>query len=469
MKFKTTALLAGATLTLGLSVYFFDIKKDVDEGKKAEVLSQILNFDKNQINYIEIQKDENKFVLQKNVDGWTILEPIQDSADNNQVEDLVEAFSKEKYLAVAKEAATSDLLRLAEFGLDKPYAIYNFKNNLGKSKKVFVGSQKNFEGNCFVRIDSENRILVAAPIWLSKADQKLMAYREKRLYRSALGTVIAAKIESLQDKFELKRIDNKWISTAHADFELDQNKSREMIKQIAESSIIEYMVDGEPSALELKEKKLLKAPVNIQLQTAAANWSVAVNQSEKENAIYAVTDRPTNLLRLDSSRWEVLGNLNLDSLRDRTTSMKFNVSEVKKIFMKIGDSEFSFIKEKEGWKPSKPGPDGSEFSSVEFAKLLNRIHDLEISEFLDSDIKKTAQPPFTGKNMLILSSDRDNLIFQLNWGPELKLTKKGIGKDYFYARSNQNLTIFAIEKNTLSSISPDRIFNKKEPVANESK
>ena len=464
MKFKTTLLFAVATLILGLSVYFFDIKKEAVKAEANKINSKIIKFDKNQINFIEIQKNSEKYVLQKNQEGWSILEPIQDSADNDQVENLVDQLVVENYSAIAKETSKeikdTANLKLGEFGLDKPYASFNFKNNLGQSEKISIGSQKNFEGQSFLRIDSDHQVLVAAPVWLAKADQPLMTYREKRLYRSPLGSVFGVTVVSLQDKFELKRVDNKWLSPQHPDYELDQNKVREAVKQIAETPIQDYIVDGEPPQSMLAGKKLVAAPVTIRFQTPSSNWSVAINQSEKENAIFALTNQPTNLLKIESSRWEFLGNLSLDGLRDRSSILRFNLNEIKKVYYKTQDAEITFTKGKELWKAEQNGPANTEFSAIEFLHFLNRVHDLEISEFFESDLKKQATQPFSGRNMLILSSETDNLIYQLNWGPEIKLKKKGIEKEYFYARTNLSPTIFAIEKKKIQALGIDQVFKK---------
>lgn len=469
MKMKTTIAFALATLTLGASIYFFDIKKESVEKQQKEVNSRILSFEKDQINFLEIQKSDIKYVLQKSQEGWMLLEPIQDPADNDQVESLLEILTSEKYLAVAQEATDSSGLKLSEFGLDKAYGTFNLKNNLGQSKKITVGSQKNFEGNSFLRLDSENRVLVASPMWVTKIEQNLMVYREKRLYRAKLAAIENVKVQSLQDKFEIKRVENKWVSPIYPDVELDQNKVREAIKQIAETTILDYVIDGEPSKSTLTEKKLLMAPVKIQFETAVTSWSVAVNQSEKENALFAITERPTNLIRLEPTKWELFGNLTLDSLRDRTSLLRFNLSDIKKVFYKDETREYNFVKIADEWKSVKKGTDDSEFSSTEMVKILNKIHDLEISEFLDLDLKKQVQQSFSGKNMIILSSETDNLIYQLNWGPGQKLKLKGTDKDYYLARTNQSPVIFAMEKSKLQSVDLSQVFKKKEPLANESK
>lgn len=462
MKFKVTLVFAIATVLLGTSVYLFEYRRQEQEQKEKDENAKILNFEKDQINYIEIQKDLNKFVLQKSETGWSLLEPIQDSADNDQVEALIDFLSEEKVLAVAKQSDDPNVLKLSEYGLDVPAATFSFKNNLGKSKKISIGSQKNFEGNSFVRVDSDNKVLVSSPGWWAKAEQKLITYREKRLYRTALSKVESVKIQSLQDKFQLKKVDGKWIHVDHPEIALDQNKVRDMLKQIAESSIQEYIVDGEPSKSVINEKKLTKAPVVIELETSNSLWLASINQNEKDNAVYALTDRPTNLLKLDNSKWEFFGNLNFDHLRDRTSLLAFSLTDVAKIIYKDEKNEFSFVKESGLWKPLAGQPEGTEFSQTELLKTLNRIHDIEIAEFLDLNNKKYDEKLFSGKNMLILKGASDNLIFQLNWGPELKMKKKGTEKEFYYGRTSLSPMIFALDKIKMNTENFQQVFKKKE-------
>ena len=464
MKFKTTASLAAIVSLLAASVYVFEFRKQNEDIAKNELNVKIVTFQKDQINFLEIQNAQNKIVLQKDQNGWTILEPVQDSADNDQVENLLEILSTEKVLTVAKTATTVEGLDLAEFGLKPAYANITFKNNLGSSLKISLGSQKNFEGNAFLHIDSQNKILVASPTWLTKVDQELMTYREKRLYRSALGAVKAVQINSLHDKFQLERVDNKWIAPQFLNIKLDQNKVINLLKQIAESTIQDYIFDGEPSAKMIADKKLVRAPVEVRFTAANSSWSVAINQHQEDNAVYALTERPTNLLKIDPSRWELFGNLNLDSLRDRSSPFQFRITDVAKIHFKDEKKEFNFIKTDDTWRIEKAEPAlpaGSEFVSLELIKLLNRIHDLEVSEFLDGKINKQPQS-LAAKNMLFLKSSSDNLILQLNWGPELKLNKNGEVKDYFYARTNIGENIFALRKDEITAIDPDNTFINKD-------
>lgn len=466
MKVKKTALLATVTLLAAFGVFVFEYKKQVDDVIKNDLEARIVVFQKDQINFIEIQKNpannQTKYVMQKGPDGWSILEPVQDSADNDQIESLLDILTTEKSMTVAKESADPTQLKLAEFGLESPYTVFNFKNNLGHSQKIYLGSQKNFEGNSFIRVDSQNKVLVASPVWHTKAEQNLMTYREKRLYRESLSKVKVVEVTSLTDKFTLNRGDSVWTSQRHPQFVLDQNKVRTMLKQIAESSVQDYVFDGEPSNSLVQEKRLVKAPVAVTFHTAQSNWSVVVNQHEKDNAVYAMTDRPTNLVKIDPTRWELFGNLSLDSLRDRSSQFKFALNEVSKVYFKNELVELSFAKDKDEWKSTQPVPPETDFSPVELVKLIGKIHDLEVSEFLDAEFKQKAPLALSAKNMLILKSATDNLIMQFNWGPEVKLIKNGQPKDYFYARTSLGDSVFALEKNFVERIDLQQAFKKKD-------
>ncbi len=458
MKMRTTAILGGATLALALGAYFFDYKIEEKQALQKDSDAQIITFTAEQINFIEIQKKNEKIVLQKNETGWMLLEPIQDKADSNQVEELVKVLSGEKMIAVAKDSVQLTNIDLKEFGLDDPAVTYNFKNNAGNSKKIVVGTQKNFEGNSFVRLNSDQKVLVANSIWLSKAENNLLYYREKRLYRHSLGEINHITAKSLQDQFELKKIDSKWVAVGH-EHELDQNKVREMLKKISETSIQEYVFEGEPSNSMLKQKGLVKSPVQLKLETAEGAWSVEINQSEQDKALFAVTDRPTMLVRLDITEWEFFGNLSLDNLRDRITLTRFNLEEVKKVFYKANGREMSFVKEGLVWKPVTPISETQEYSETELVKTLNRIHDLEISEFVNKGSEE-----FKGSNMVILQADSNRLVYQLNWGPELKLKRKGLDKDYYYARTQIAPQIFAVEKAKLDAIGFAKVIQPKTMV-----
>ena len=421
---KTLAFAAFTALTV-LSVYVFEYQKDVLSESAGQAL--LIGYPYEQISYFQIVKPSVKIGMQKGETGWTLLEPIHEAADSAVVEELVSALAAEKSSAVVKTAEKPFTeTELSEFGLDKPAVIFNFKNNQGLAKKITVGSLKNFEGNSYVQIDSENRVLLAANIWIARASDQLIAFRDKRIYHENLTGVNRIHIQSLQDKFEIKRVDGKWVSSQFA-FDLDQNKVRELLRKVAEAKVEEYIFEGEPSISLLKEKELIAAPVEVEFGTDSSAWSAKININSKDHNLYIVTDRPTYLAKAEPALWEAIGTQSLDALRDRVTAFNAGLDEVKKLYFKQGNQEVNLILNSGGWLMGSSSTPYVEMDAAKISRILKKIRDLKISEFVSAE----TQSKFVGNNMLILKSDTEKLILQLNWGPLIKIKQGDVEKEFY--------------------------------------
>lgn len=447
MKMNKTYIFAAATALVVLGVYIFDYKANETKTKAQNAI--ILDKDLNQISYIQIVKPDIKIGLQKNEKGWSLLEPIQDVADNDNIEELIKILSTEKQISVVKESeAPITEIELREFGLDKPSIIFYLKDNLGHTKKVSVGSIKNFEGNSYVRLDDSNKIIIASPVWIAKSENQIIYYREKKLFRSSLVNINKINIKSVRDEFSLKKVGDKWTDTIYG-YELDQNKVRDILKKVSETNISEYIFEGEPSTKLVREKGLDKPQVSLRLQSDEIDWEVGFNLHTQDKAVYALTERPTFLVKVDSEAWLSFGNLLLDELRDRSSPLSFNLSEVKKIYFKENEKELKLVYSGGNWKPEGDTPASTVLNDASITKALNHAHSLKISEFIDDSAK---QEKFEGQNMLILKSDKEKLVLQLNWGPSFKEKKSGTEKEYYYARTHLSNKIFALEKNLVDSL-----------------
>lgn len=441
MKFYKTIILAALAVAFSGGVYYFTV---VREAQNAEAnSSQIVYLKKEQINYLEMQNKNVKYVFQKSDQGWNVEEPITDIADDQRLEDVLNQLTNEKQLATAKEGPG---INWAEFGLDTPEALIVIKNNLGQSQKIFVSATKNFEGNHYARIDNVEKILVVSPSWYNFTTEKLTFFREKSLYRGQIAAIKKITIRSLNDNFSLVSGDKGWYSPVFENYVLDQSKIRSMIKAIAENTIQEYISEGDPSDMERKEKGLNKDYVEVIFETEKDRWTVAVNLHENDKALYALTEKPTYLVKLDLSQWELFGNLNLDALRDRKTMMTFDVKMVNRVFVRSGAKSLQLIKEDSKWRPEAEDlVEKIKINNDDMTDLINQVHDLEITYFLPEAEGKD----FAGNDMIILKTSEDQLLFQVNWGP--------LRKDYFLARTQASDNIFGLKKSYIDQLPLEKI------------
>ena len=457
IRYSKILFFAVITISLAWYVYVYEYKKS--ESQAALNQSRIMKFDPDQVSYFQIVKQDVKIALQKTESGWKLQEPIFESADNDRIEELLNSLASEKQEATVKTTETSfSDIELNEYGLDKPGLIFNFKNNAGITQKIAVGNLKNFEGQSYLQIDSGNKIILGSSNWFNRIQDGLIHYRDKRLFREVPAKIERIKITSMRESFELKRTDAGWVGVGK-DYDLDQNKIREIIKKVADSAIEEYIFEGEPSQSELKAKGLEKAPVSVEFFSGSTSWLAKLNISN--NSVFLLSDRPTYIARVTPLIWETLVPLTLDGLRDRTSAFAFNAEEVKKIYFKSRDRETNLIFNSGSWLMGSSNSPYMEVDKNEIAKTIKRIHDLKISEFIDSGIGKEK---FVGNNMLILKSESDKLLLQLNWGPSYTLTKDGKPLEYFYARTQNSEKIFALDKALIESLNLDyeRVVRKNE-------
>jgi hypothetical protein len=454
MSFKKTILLGCATAIFGLGIYYFEFVRN-EKSKIDDIFNQrVLHFEPEDINFLQIQNKDKVITLQKTDKGWQILEPIQDVADASVMQALLKSATEQTLQSIESQSPQN----LTEYGLVYPASMLLFKNNQGQSLKIQIGTQKNFEGLSFAKINDDIHIKILQPFWEKQTQYNLTHFREKKLYRDDLSILEAVKVKSLNDTFTLIKQDQKWVVKDFSELNLDQNLVRQAIKDLTETTIQDYLFEGDPSEFDKKKKGLLPSPVHIEFESATGHWSASLNLNNEDKAFYALTSRPTFLVSLDMSRWEKFANLTLDSLRDRKSMMTFSKNEVQKIFVKDDGKEYNFSNENQTWILNSKLPEESEFLPIQAEKILNEIHDLEVSEFIDLEVSKQ----FVGNNMVILRSASDQLIFQLNWGPLVKIKAHGSEKNFYLARTQLSKKIFAIDKQKIDDLRFDKIFKKTE-------
>jgi len=454
VSFKKTVLLALGTIACGVSIYYFEFIQKEKKQINKEASLFIMKNKVEDINILEIQTKALKIILQRNNNIWQITDPLQDQADAGVVSELIKNLSEEKMQNI--ESLSS--LNLSEFGLTEPAATYVWITNLGRSEKIRISAEKNFEGLSFAQINDEPTARIVQPIWLSQSQKNLTFFREKRLYRNSLADILNIKIKSLNEEFVLEKKDQLWVAPQFLNYDLDQNKVRKMIKNFSETTVQDYIFEGDPSVKELKLKGLLKAGVRIHFQSLSDEWNVSINLSHQDQTLYALTSKPTYLVKLDISQWEKFANINLDSLRDRKKWITFAITDVEKVFLKTNNKDIEFFNENQSWNLKSKLPENTDFLPVKAEKILDLVHDLEVSEFVAADIAKK----FVGHNMVILKAANDKLVFQLNWGPLVKMKFNGLQKEVYLARTQLSKNIFAIDKSKIDEINIQSVFQKKE-------
>lgn len=262
MKNKTNSILGAIVVLLLLYTFFYEVKKPQVEKQKQEKESQLVSLLPEQIERVTLDRKKEKIVLVRKETGWFFLEPFEDEADSNVVDDYIQSLHRERFFEKV-EAPEETTLDPKTFGFDEPLAQIEFEDS-SKSKNLFViSSKKNFEGNAFLKIGDDPRVYVVNTLWQSLALRETNDFRDRRLLRSSMSSIDRVRFKNKKGYFELTKNENNWILVSDPDAKLNQNKVREFLTSLNDSKYSRWLLKNELSASNLKTYGLNQPEIEL--------------------------------------------------------------------------------------------------------------------------------------------------------------------------------------------------------------
>lgn len=415
-----------AVVVLVIGYAFYDFKSDERTQQQKEEKSYLISLKPEQINGLKIKNNAGEVEIIRNKDGWQMTAPLKELADQSAVDGYLSAVVDEKSTDVAMEKADIDW---AQYGLDKPQGVLTLKDNAGKETVIAIGSRKNFQGDAFIRRNNENRVLVGANTWFTRINQNLTDFRDKRIFRGSLMGINAMALNG----YHLIRKDEKWISTEHPDYHLDQNKVRELLSMLNQTSGIEVIAEGKLKPKEMIEWGFNKPKFSISLQTEDhKNWHAEIAQAKDITRIR--TSDPEITLKIAPSDLGKFLAADLDSLRDKAEPFQFDRSA-------IAEMEINLENKKQTLKLSDhQGP---------LWDLLVKVHAELAIEFVREKLDPTNSVIFRGKD--------GKEIFSLQWGNLQKRKYDGIENSVYLAKTSLYPEVFTILASDIDNLDLDKM------------
>ncbi len=285
MKLKGRSLLVLALLLFG-GFAIFEYFQEKKTAKEVLEQARLVMVDYDQVESIILEKSLKKINLKRSIDGWSLLEPLNDFADNAAVEDFLKGVATERIIEVAKEGANIDW---SLFGLDHPEGKITFLTSGGQKQSFQISNRKNFEQNTFVRRDSENRVLVVSSNWQQRLEKIPLEFRDRRFLRHRIATIDTFKLKNSTGILELKMKEGQWQDASNLGVMLDQNKVREMLQSISDAKAEDFVEGAKPR---------LKALFSLELNLGGKLWKADIGQAQ-DLKIYAEVSEPIYLLKME--------------------------------------------------------------------------------------------------------------------------------------------------------------------------
>ncbi len=511
MKLKGTFGLFLFVLLLGGVTYYFEVVQVEQKENTKKETSKIVTFSKDQIDSLRILADKPEvksapgtssgpttiqvsdiIELKRGPEGWSLISPLKDNADNSEVESYLGEISSELYVDVAKEGQDIDW---KAFGLDKPKGSIEMKTTAGAKVTIAISGLSNYENQTYLRRDQESKALLAPLKWQSFVAKTAFNFRDKRLLRGRTVSVDSFELTFGSSELGFIQKDAKWVpedkllsksefKNRLQSFHTDVDLLKKFLEAIDDARATEYAFEG--GLLDSASKKKFgldeKPLATLVLSLKDKKWEADFYKT-KDNSTFAYIKDLKFLLKLDSfaadkilkTSWNQFRNhKDLFHLKDEATRVQFE-SPAKKWKAELKNNSWQLV----------DGDTSSEVNQEKMKILLNRFKELQVSEFAGLKVKGTDEPKLQSK--LSFSNAKGELMLSMNWGGVFKKkdsnpaagganqasgdssNNSGSEKSFYVVKTSLLDEAVTVESSMIDSLSTQDIFVQKAKLKSDLK
>ncbi|MBL7557498.1 MAG: DUF4340 domain-containing protein [Bdellovibrionaceae bacterium] len=460
MKNKGTWILFGVVVLLSLYTYFGEYQGKEKEKTKEEQQAVILKgINVDQINFVEVNNLDEKVTISRSNTGWQVTSPIADAADSNDIESWLKQLTDEKTISVAVEGAE---IKWEYFGFNVPVKTLTVKTSLNQQLTVEVSEKKNFEGNSFLRLPGENKVMVGSSSWSSHAGKKLFDLRNKNIFRHQLSNVQSFQVKNKRNLIEIINKEAKWIAPKQPDLVLDQNVIRENIIKINELKAIEFIAEKEGVPAAKKKLGLGTSSVTIEFKLSEGTWVANVFEA-KDKGAYVEVAGTQQLIKINNEIMDRLNNLSLVSLRDyKLPFASFDKAKVNGLSYVTTLKKAALTKKNGNWELN-PADSANEVQQDKVTSLLDVVKNLTAKEYVNTaSLKKDIS-----KQKIVFTDAENKVYFEFQFSDPESRKVNNEESSIRYAKTNLHNEPFVMDESEFQKLSLNDIIGSKKEVKND--
>jgi hypothetical protein len=251
--FKTTYIVFGILVLLGVYVYFFETgKKDESTTKKV---FDVKKEDLKKIEIINNEKNET-LVLEKigSTEDWKMIKPKQYELEKNELEGVLNSI-----VGLSIDKKFDNVTDLSSYGLDKPSYTINFSIKGNKNFSLLIGSKTVTESFYYVKDASKKEMYTTFSYIVDSLKKGVKDLRKKTILDIVLEKVTKLTIKFEKKELVLSKEQDKWVILPY-NFTADKSSVEDLINKLKDLKAKDFIED-EPS--DLKKYGLDKPKVTV--------------------------------------------------------------------------------------------------------------------------------------------------------------------------------------------------------------
>ncbi len=242
MKSRTTLILLGLVLGLGLWIKFYESKQPNTEEAKRRA-GQVLNFERKNLEGLLITNGDDKIELHRANEQWRLEAPIKDQADQAAIDTLItdlEDWRKDE--TISEKEIEADKNRLTEYDLAKPKLRLKL---LGKDAppEILFGKDAALEGRMYVRFANSKETFLVRNTVKNNISKKAEELRDRKLTDLAAAQVTRVVLKTPAGEMELQKERDAWEIVKPLRARGDTPKITDLISQVTSARIQQFVAD----------------------------------------------------------------------------------------------------------------------------------------------------------------------------------------------------------------------------------
>ena len=242
MKSRTTLILLGVVVLVGLWIKFYESKRPNTEEAKRRA-GVMLNFERDKLEGLLITNGDDKIELRRVGDKWRLEAPIKDQADQAAIDSLISDLEDwQKDETISEKEIEEDKNRLAEYDLVKPKLRLKL---LGKDlpPEILFGKDAALERRMYVRFENSKDTFLVRNSVKNDIAKKAEEFRDRKLTELGAAQVTRILLKTPAGEMELQKEKDAWEILKPLRARGDNQKIADLISQVTSARIEQFVAD----------------------------------------------------------------------------------------------------------------------------------------------------------------------------------------------------------------------------------
>ncbi len=447
MNLRTTVALLIIALGLGLFIWILDRRSPTTRENRT---GYVVDLDRNQVTNLQITNESANTILNKTAAGWQIIAPVNDRADAQVVDSLLDSIQFLRRDDIIPNLGKGDKKqkRLKDFGLQKPHLKLAWQTKHRHSVIEF-GADTAVEGTCYVRIEGSDVVFVTGNELKNLISKRSNAFRDHQITPFLTTQIDRAIVHQTAGDIELVRQPNGWQIVRPIKARADDDIVNAALEKINASPILDF-VEGEK--IPNTETEISSRSISLFSGDEKVEIFCGSPVPSQPGKIYLrVPSRPSLLVVTDSFAQTI--NVKPNQLRDRRIA-RLNSDIIDRIRIdQPGVPSVLLARHENGWDmvSQQNAPANAEVVN----RLIATLNGTDLQEFVSDTAADLSRYGLDAPVLRIgFSSYASDNTAESGAGEE-PIATFAIGKldkNAYYARIEEEPYVFSVSEQTVNSL-----------------